>query len=629
MAGTLLLIAKHPRAKKVLGEYKKCLQDFHLHYFKDYFREIRYSQPDSSSLLVEYRQDKKDKFYSSNDGWLTYEGTIFHLNETKTLQATELFKDYLEKGDEIFSQLDGTYVIKLYDARTQQHKIVNDFIKNKTNYFCSTDDFVLYTPYLVTTALIHKPEIDPDALNEFMWRYYILSFKTMLKDVQRLQPASIYCCSNAKTEINNYWSWPKSYSRLNFNKSVEKMAGSIKETARLINNEFKTCCIDFTMGQDSRQVIASFTSQNLPLITATFGSSDFYEVANVKKMADRHDIKNNNVQLSEDFYNNVWSVFTKAILLGSCEQPGYLLGRILYLKEKYKEWARVSLNGVDGHFYKNGLWDEQYLLNFYRQPKEFNIDLFLKLRALSKKYPDNLFSEDFLAIKNQSKDYFRQVIKQSLRGYQDAPVSIQIDKFDLAHWLNFALAANSATNSIIPHLSPLLLRRNLEFALQIPVKWKFNLSKFQRAVVYTLDKNLAREKTDFAGVNMIPKNIMTYPAFYIKYFYFQSARFRKKIKSKLGFKTVTHLQEAWDYLSVYKKLFETPEMQSLVKDNTLYNSYLNQSEWHRLNQNLKEKKYQTMENFELSFKISSIEFFLQTASDLWHRASAMEIIQNE
>jgi hypothetical protein len=620
MAGTLLLIAKNRRAQQVFRNYKKILQEFHSLFFEDYFLEIKYSLPDPSCLLVEYRQNKKNRFYSSDNGWLTFEGTVFSLNETKSLQADDLFKMYLEMGDKIFSQLDGTYVIKLYDARTRKHKVINDFIKNKTNYTCQSNDFILFTPYLATAALITKPEIDAHALNEFMWRYYILSFRTILKDAERLQPASVYTVSESKLDINTYWQWPKNYSQLNFENSVEKMVDSMKESARLINNEFGSCCIDFTMGQDSRQVISSFTSQNLQIKTSTFGSSDFYEVKRVKEMAERHNIPNINVQLEDDYYNNIWAIFKKAVMLGSCEQPGYLLGRILYLKGRYKEWANVSLNGVDGHFYKNGLWDEQYLLNLYRQPKDFNISLFLKLRALSKRYPDNLFSDPFLKIKTDSNDYFSKIIKESLNDYLNAPVSMQIDKFDLTHWLNFALAANSATNSVIAHLSPLLLRRNLEFALQIPVKWKFNLSKFQRAVVFALDKELAREKTDFGGVNMIPKNIITYPGFYFKYFYFQSARFRKKIKSKLGFKTVTHLQEAWDYLSVYKELYKTPEMQSLLFDDNNFNPYLNQKGWQDINQNLKDEKFQTMDNFELCFKIAGIEYFMKSSLELWNRS---------
>ena len=395
MSGTLLLIAKNPNARKSLKRYKNILSGFNSEYFSSYFKNISYSFPDKSSLLVQYRQDNENKFHKSNIGWLSFEGTVFSLNETKSFSAAQLFSEYEANGDKVFSELDGTYIIKLYDRRTNQHKVINDFIKNKSNYFCETKDFFLFTPYLITSAILIKPMIDPDALNEFMWRYYILSFKTILKNVERLKPAHIFFITENLLSTQEYWQWPKAYSNLDFKNSVEKMVSSMQETARLITRKFGNSCIDFTMGQDSRQVISSFTNQNLPFTTATFGKSDFYEVAQVKDLAQRQNIKNYNVQLKSDFYENIWKVFKKAILIGNCEQPGYLLGRIIYLKEQYKNWANVSLNGVDGHFYKNGLWDEQYLLNLYRQPKQFNIPLFLKLRALSKKYPESIFSEEF------------------------------------------------------------------------------------------------------------------------------------------------------------------------------------------------------------------------------------------
>ena len=189
-----------------------------------------------------------------------------------------------------------------------------------------------------------------------------------------------------------------------------------------------------------------------------------------------------------------------------------------------------------------------------------------------------------------------------------------MDKFDLSHWLNFALSANNASNSIIPHISPLLLRRNLEFALTVPVQWKFNLSKFQRAIVYALDPALASEKTDFGGVNMIPKNPITIIPFYARYFYFQSSRMRKKIKSKLGFKVTTHLQEAWDYLPVYSQLFFMPEIQDVLNYKKMrISNILNKNEWQSSITELRNSDKTEIKNIENILKIASVENFIRIA----------------
>ena len=128
-------------------------------------------------------------------------------------------------------------------------------------------------------------------------------------------------------------------------------------------------------------------------------------------MAEKYNINNMNIQLEEDFTENFDKYFKKAVILGSCEEPGYLLGRIGYMREKQFKNNDLSINGMDGHFYKNGLWDEMYTFNLYREPKSFNVDLFLKMRALSSDYESSFFTQDFLTIKSESNDYFRNIIE--------------------------------------------------------------------------------------------------------------------------------------------------------------------------------------------------------------------------
>lgn len=614
MAGTLLLISRNDRNKQLLDKINR-LENYINSIFRKYFYKIHFHKFDNA-YLVEFRKDDNLKFYEDKAGnWLTFEGNVFDLNESKSYNAEELLLLYKDSGEDIANRLDGHFIIKIYDAQKDRYLIINDYIKSKTNFICEADDFIMFTPFLITTGIIKKPELDKFAFNEFMWRYYILSERTMLKNVQRLSPATIYTVKKGKLFKKTYWEWPHQYTKLYFNESVEKMVENMQETARLINISFGKPCIDFTMGQDSRQIVSAFTNQNLPFATATFGKQDFYEVEKVKEMTQRNNIENHNIQLQENYYENIWKIFEKAIIIGSCEQPGYLLGRILYMRSQYRKYGKVSLNGMDGHFYKNGLWDELYSFNLYREPNRFNIDMFLKLRALSKNYSEDIFRSDFLEIKNNSKQYFTEIVKVAIINYLDSPVSIQVDKFDLYHWLNFGIAGNSAVNFIFPSLSPLLFRRNLELAIQIPVKWKFNLSKFQRAVVYRLDSLLAKENTDFGGVNMIPKNILTYIQFYFRYFYFQSTRFRNKIKNKLGMNVVTHLQKAWDYLPIYKLLFQDENFQEyLIYKNMYLSEIIKEDEWNDLINRYNTSDNITLNEYEYIFKLVSVERFLKLAN---------------
>lgn len=620
MAGTLLLISKDKKNTIQFLSKIEQLKNYTKDIFDEYFNYIIFHNLNQTSFLIEFRQDKREKFYKDVKGnWLTFEGTIFALHKTICYDAEGLWNLYKDSNsvDNFANELDGHFVIKIYDAPQERYLIINDISKYKTNYFVKNDEFLMFTPFLLTTGIIKKPELDLYAFNEFMWRYYILSERSMLKDVKRLSPATIYCYQNKRLDKKTYWEWTHKFTDLSFNNSVDKMVESIKESARLIEHSFGKPCLDMTMGQDSRTIISAFINQNLPFVTSTYGKSEFFEVQAVKEMAKRHNIENYNIQLTQNYMENLWNYFEKAVLLGNCELPGYLLGRILFMKNEQLRLGNALINGSDGQYYKNGLWIEMYTFNFYLEPKKVNIGLFLRLRALSKKYFDKIFGPNFLEIKNDSSHYFENIIKNTIKDHLDSPVSIQMDKFSLYRWTNFLNATNSTGCLFSDSLSPLLMRRNLELALQIPVRWKFNSSKFQRAVVYKLNPELAREKTDMGGINMVPKNVFTYIPFWFRYSHFQSRRLRNKIKTILGIPFDTELQEAWDYLPIYKILFQDENFQkNLIYKNMYLSEIIKEDEWNNLLKKFQNNNFQTLNNFEYLFKIISVEYFMKEVSNL-------------
>ena len=91
---------------------------------------------------------------------------------------------------------------------------------------------------------------------------------------------------------------------------------SMQETARLVEQTFGPPVLDFTLGQDTRQNVAAFTSAGVPFVTSTYGKDDFEEVVKVKAMAERHGIAHRNIQLFEDYTRHVWKHFQKSVVSG-------------------------------------------------------------------------------------------------------------------------------------------------------------------------------------------------------------------------------------------------------------------------------------------------------------------------
>ncbi len=613
MAGVILLFSKNPKNGADLEDKIKRLKKYCQNNFKRYFKEISYLKPNNNHLLIQFRKNSESKIYSDIDGsWLTFSGHVFALNETRSYSANDLWNMYMQYKFNLPNYLDGHFVIKIFDAKQNKFIVFNDIYRNRIEFLTESEDYIMFSPFLLLSSVIKKPELDQFSFNEFMWRYYILSNRSMLKDSSKILPSTIYTIHNNKLSYDRYWQWPEKFTSMKFPDAVDKLCESMKESASLINKLEPNPLIEFTMGQDSRQIVSAFTNQKLPFVSAIYGKDSFYEVVNVKSVTKRHNIKNLHIKLSEDYEIDPWPHFKKGVVLGSAEEPGYLIGRIMHMKSQYLGLSNYILNGVHGRYYKDGLWNEIYVSNFYREPRGLDIDKLLKFRIMNKKYKHDIFNSEFIDIKSRSREYFSNMISHSIKGMEKSPISIQLDKFDAEHYGNFGNVANTACDFILNLISPLLLRRNLEFALELPVKWKYNLSRTQRAIVHKLDENLAREITDFANITMEPKSGLSYQKFLLKYWFTQSQKLRDKYKNRLGFEVKTQLHKAWDYLPIYKKMFENDEVKSLLNiENMVLSEILNENSWLSYYNDFTGRKDLTMESFEYLYKLLSVELFLQ------------------
>jgi len=617
MAGTILLLNKKSTDDRKFAEKKDLLKKFIQKKFSEFYSSIHFHEADQNSFLVEFRKNNESKYVEDSKGnWLTYEGTVFALKETKAYNAKQLLELYLINGENFVNELDGHFVIKLYDKSQNKHLVISDFIRSRINYLTETDDLILFTPFLLPAAVIREVTPDLNALNEIFWRYYILSSRSIFEEVSRLDSATIYRVKNKTPEKSVYWNYPSSITDRTFDESVNLFVESIKETARLINMKFGKAAMDLTQGQDSRIIMAAFRSQNLPFATTTFGKEDFEELKNVKKIAEKYKFEHHTIELTPEYTDNIESYYRKSLVLGNGDEPGYLLGRILFMRDQQSKFGNVLVNGTGGPFYKDCFWEEVYALDLYRERYKIDHERFLRLRPMNKDYPTDIFSDKFLKIKANSKAYFIDMLKDSVDGLEGRPASLQIDKFALTKWQNYAVIGNNIALSTRDSIAPLLLRRNLEIGLPMPAKWRWNKSNFQRAVMYKLDPDLAREKTDFGGINMVPYNAFTFIPFYTKYVLRQTQRYRNKLLNKLGLNVKTHLQAAWDYKPIYEKLFKSEEIQELLPyEGMKLSDAIRKDSWEEFIKRFSGEEEMTLNDYEFLFKIAGTERLLKHSQE--------------
>ena len=130
MSGTLLFINKNKQNDNDFSVKIEQIKEFTNKLFNEYFKFIIFRQLNPDSFLIEFRQDRSKKIYIDEQGnWLTYEGIVFALNETKIYNAEELLSIYKKRGVKQFANLlDGHFVIKIYDAQHDRYFIINERI---------------------------------------------------------------------------------------------------------------------------------------------------------------------------------------------------------------------------------------------------------------------------------------------------------------------------------------------------------------------------------------------------------------------------------------------------------------------------------------------------------------------
>jgi len=618
MGGTLLLVSKSKTNGQLLGKKSAEIRDIIKDSFQEYFSKVTFHQPSESSFLVVFQHDEEERYFQDKQGnWLAFEGSVFALRETRIYSASQLLDLYLEKGKDFVQELDGHFVIKLYDKKEDRYLVLTDFIRSRINFQAENEELIMFTPFVLPAAAVRELKPDLNAMNEIFWRYYILSSRSVFENISRLDPATIYDVSGEEVTKSVYWEYPRQLTNRTFRESVDLFVNSIKETARLINMKYGKAVMDLTQGQDSRIIMAAFRSQGLPYATTTFGKEDFEELKNVKEMARKHGFEHHSLELTEAYTKNIEKYYRKSLLLGSSDEPGYLLGRILFMRDQQSEFGNVLINGTGGPFYKDCFWEEVYALDLYRERYKIIHERFLRLRPMNKDYPSEIWQNEFLKIKNNSAEYFINMLNDSVADLKGQPASLQIDKFALTKWQNYAVVGNNIALTTQNSISPLLLRRNLEIGLPMPAKWRWNKSNFQRAVMYRLDPVLAREKTDFGGINMIPYNAFTFLPFYFKYVMRQTQRYRNKLLNKLGFNVKTHLQAAWDYKPVYKLLYKSPEIQELLSyDQMELSCFIKKEKWEELLNRFTNEENIALNDYEFLFKIVGVERLMKAYINL-------------
>lgn len=119
---------------------------------------------------------------------------------------------YEEYGSDFPNHLNGMFAIALHDSGKNTLHLVRDHLGIKPLYYMLTDDFLVWgseVKVLLASGLF-RPDLNPDAVNQFLAWEYVPGAHTMMKGVHKLKPGEMLSLdlSTGRSNLAEYWDIP-------------------------------------------------------------------------------------------------------------------------------------------------------------------------------------------------------------------------------------------------------------------------------------------------------------------------------------------------------------------------------------------------------------------------------------
>lgn len=181
--------------------------------------------------------------------WMVFNGEIYNHNELKShvLKEAHLFRSasdgeviihlYEEKGEEVFSCLNGIFAIALWDSRRSKLLLARDRFGVKPLYYYQSSEKIVFASEI--KAFLYVPGLilseNRDRVAELITFRYIAGEETCFKQIAEINPGHYHIFSVGESIKVKYWSFDSNrylLKRLPLNclqrELIERMHGAVK-----------------------------------------------------------------------------------------------------------------------------------------------------------------------------------------------------------------------------------------------------------------------------------------------------------------------------------------------------------------------------------------------------------------
>jgi asparagine synthase (glutamine-hydrolysing) len=238
--------------------------------------------------------------------WLVMNGELYNYPEMRaeldrrghhfrTKTDTECILHYYEdEGEACVRRLRGMFAFALWDSRRRRMLIARDRLGKKPVYYTFHDGDLYFCSELngLLTALPHRPEIDPEAIDLYLSLQYIPDPRTVYRGVYKLPPAHTLVWENGAARLEHYWDYsPQPKHTASEQELAEELRARLREAVRIRLMSEVPLGAHLSGGTDSSIVVALMAELNsgpVKTFSAGFEQESFSELPYARAVAERY-----------------------------------------------------------------------------------------------------------------------------------------------------------------------------------------------------------------------------------------------------------------------------------------------------------------------------------------------------
>ena len=144
---------------------------------------------------------------------------------------------YEEYGTDFPNHLNGMFAIALHDSEARSLHLVRDHLGIKPLYYMLTEDFLVWGSEIkvLLASGLFRPELNTDAVNQFLTWEYLPGADTLMRGVRKLEPGEMLSLdlANGGSKLVTYWDIPEySGPARNDDEWADEVESKIQESVR-------------------------------------------------------------------------------------------------------------------------------------------------------------------------------------------------------------------------------------------------------------------------------------------------------------------------------------------------------------------------------------------------------------